>query len=731
MPDKIREWTLHEEIGRGGMGVVYRATHDILKGEWAVKVMLPQFADDEDYRRRFLSESTVLAGLRHPNIISIQTPFQEAGRLYLPMEYLTGQALSDMLNADKGPWQSLRVMDVVRQAAEGLAHVHGREPPILHHDIKPENIQIMADGLVKIFDFGLARPVDDAGATLTGNAIGTPDYMAPELLSGKRPSTRSDVFALGVVTYRLLAGRLPWDLSREMAPLSRIMALLEAHRKGLPDVRQFAPHADPRLADLTMRAIARDSDTRPVDGAEFLALLDGRVASGSREAAVSPARERPAEQPVLEGLDSGPVAWGIGTEADDSDLDVDFDSPMIPKDDDFGHRGGVIRTAGYRGQRRGIGAGVGIILVGLVLCVGALAAWMLAGDSDGRMPLVDRFNAVLAAITGDIGGVTDVADARAPGGDAGAEGDGVAPAVGKGEASAIPPAPGGQPAVDAEVAEDVGQSALSRGENNAKLAGIEWMRVEGGDFVMGQGAPDAAAQPAHAVRVGPFDMSRTEITVAQYHMCVVDGACTPPYWVGCRGYSRSVKGRTGKIRNYEQVELKLVPEEFRQDTNPVVCVDWEQANAFANWVGARLPSEAEWEFAARGHGGMFPWGDANPTCRNTVMGMAGGTGSEGETWGCGRESTWQVCSKKPGNTKSGLCDMAGNAMEWVADSWFENYADAPADGRARVVGGTDRRVCRGGAWYSFQRGVRSVFRVGHEPATRDIGIGFRVARTFH
>ena len=113
------------------------------------------------------------------------------------------------------------------------------------------------------------------------------------------------------------------------------------------------------------------------------------------------------------------------------------------------------------------------------------------------------------------------------------------------------------------------------------------------------------------------------------------------------------------------------------------------------------------------------------------MGMSGGNGTEGETWGSGRESTWPVCSKKGGNTKSGLCDMAGNVMEWVADSWFEDYVDAPPDGRAREIGGTTRRVCRGGAWYSFQRGVRSVFRVGHEPATRDIGIGFRVARAVY
>lgn len=742
MSEKIREWTLHQEMGRGGMGVVWRATHDILKGEWAVKVMLDHLAHDEEYRRRFLSESTVLASLRHVNIISIQTPFQEDGRLYLPMELLTGLSLGEALNAEPGPWAGHRATDIIRQVAAGLAYVHGQAPPVLHRDIKPENIQLMTGGLVKIFDFGLARPVDDAAATLTGNAIGTPDFMAPELLAGKRATTQSDVFSLGVVMYRLLAGRLPWDIPKGTPPLSRVVALVEAHRAGLPDVRDFAPHVSPSLADLTMRAVARDPASRPVNGGEFLSMLDGQKAVLTADDDVL----------LVEGVDVDPVtfSWGLGSGTGGHNLEIDGDSPAIPRRHaDIGHVEPVFGVAGYGRRSSRVGVGVAIMIVGLILCAAGFAAWWLARDWAGLPGAIQK---VEAALTGDRGpgaGNRVASDALSVSADTG-RGSGHG-AVTAGGGIAVVPAgsakdvdevrdsgaasadahsadiPGPGMGDGARAVDEAAALAAARAEEHSVLAGMAWVRIGSGVFVMGQGAEDDFARPARDVAVPGFEVARHEVTVDQYQKCVEAGVCTAPHWRDCYGYSREATGRTGKIRNYAEKMLGLIPDAFRQADHPVVCVDWDQANQFARWVGGRLPSEAEWEFAARGAGGAYPWGDAAPSCRFAVMG-AYGTGPTGDTWGCGREATWPVCSKKAGNTSAGLCDMAGNAMEWVRDAYVSGYDGAPSNGTAREGTAGDQRVCRGGAWYSYSRGVRAIFRGGHNPAAPNIGIGFRPVR---
>ncbi|HQC44850.1 MAG TPA: formylglycine-generating enzyme family protein, partial [Myxococcota bacterium] len=146
------------------------------------------------------------------------------------------------------------------------------------------------------------------------------------------------------------------------------------------------------------------------------------------------------------------------------------------------------------------------------------------------------------------------------------------------------------------------------------------------------------SRPVHRVTVPTFEMSKTQVTVDQYIACVNVGACTEP---DTEDYCNWIKSDRG--------------------SHPVNCVSWNQAQAFARWAGGRLPSEAEWEYAARsgGRDWKYPWGDEEATCERAVI-------SEGGN-GCGRGSTWPVCSKPSGNTTHGLCDMAGNVWEWVQD----------------------------------------------------------------
>jgi formylglycine-generating enzyme required for sulfatase activity len=234
------------------------------------------------------------------------------------------------------------------------------------------------------------------------------------------------------------------------------------------------------------------------------------------------------------------------------------------------------------------------------------------------------------------------------------------------------------------------KSAARAGEG---AAGVEWVQIPGGKFWMGSHVGDET--PAHGVMVKAFQMARTLVTNKQYRACVYAGACTAPDDCG---------------------------DSFKGDDQPVVGVDWNQAKAFSEWVGGRLPSEAEWEYAARSAGryAKYPWGDAEATCERAVIDQGGN--------GCGRGGTWPVCSKAAGNTEQGLCDMAGNAWEWVQDWYHDSYNGAPSDGSAWEAPVGSNRVFRGGSWYRDASLARATHRDYDVPGVRRAGISFRPVR---
>ena len=233
------------------------------------------------------------------------------------------------------------------------------------------------------------------------------------------------------------------------------------------------------------------------------------------------------------------------------------------------------------------------------------------------------------------------------------------------------------------------------------LGGTEWVRIEGGSFEMGSNTGRPHEKPVHTVQVPSFSISKTEVTVAQYRACVEAGACKTP--------------KTDSWCNWGKDD---------RDTHPVNCVIWHDAKAFAKWTGAHLPTEAEWEYAARSGGKKqaYPWGNEEATCDRAVIDDDGY--DKGRDGGCGRDSTWPVCSKPKGNTAQGVCDMAGNVWEWVEDGYQRSYKDAPTDGSAHPSG--TLRVLRGGGCVSPAGFARSAYRSGHGPWDRSRSIGFRL-----
>lgn len=257
-----------------------------------------------------------------------------------------------------------------------------------------------------------------------------------------------------------------------------------------------------------------------------------------------------------------------------------------------------------------------------------------------------------------------------------------------------------------------------------RRAGIEWVRIEGGTFMMGNaeqlqaqtGMPHSGndnERPVHEVTVADFEIARTLVTFKQYEACVRAGACTPAH--ADDGQCRADEHHRGP---------RKLAEVFRGPNHPVVCVTREQARTFARWAGGRLPSEAEWEFAARSRGKVraYPWGDEPPTCERAVM--------KDLYAGCNRHATWPVCSRPRGNTEQGLCDMTGEVWEWMEDDYHPTYDGAPADGRpwkgSTPAGGT----LRGCPYYFASNFLRLSYR-DHYGGGTDAGdsMGFRPVRS--
>jgi len=241
-------------LGAGGMGEVYRARDTRLERDAAVKVLRPALASQPDFHKRLLREARAVAALNHPGVAMIYEAGESLDRLYLAMEYVAGRTLKQELAS--GPVSTSRLIDYSLQIAGALDHAHARG--IIHRDIKPGNVMVTPDGVVKVLDFGLAKetsPSDETATNLTtpGMVVGTLHYCPPEVLAGRPATVRSDLYSLGVLMYELACGRLPFDGFQGPALISAVIA-----GEAAP-LRQ----RNPALPEALLRVIARAMSPRP------------------------------------------------------------------------------------------------------------------------------------------------------------------------------------------------------------------------------------------------------------------------------------------------------------------------------------------------------------------------------------------------------------------------------------------------------------------------------------
>jgi serine/threonine protein kinase len=289
----LGNYQIVEELGRGGMAVVYRAYQPSLNRYVAIKVLPPQLAFDRQFVERFLREARAAAGLSHPNIVVVHDVGEQDGLYYIVMEYLAGRTLKEVIE-QVGRLPLGRVAHILEQVAGALDYAHQRG--FIHRDVKPANIFVGENDRVTLTDFGIAKAASEAEQlTRTGMLVGTPEYMSPEQAEGGTVDHRTDLYALGIVLYQMLTGQVPF---KGNTPHSTLYAVVN---QPPPPPRQINPALPPAVEAVVLKAVAKRPDQRFQRGAEMAGALKAAVAG--RTPPVQPPHR---EAPVRRG---SPLVW--------------------------------------------------------------------------------------------------------------------------------------------------------------------------------------------------------------------------------------------------------------------------------------------------------------------------------------------------------------------------------------------------------------------------------------
>ena len=210
----IGEYKIIEKVGQGGMGEVYKAEHLKLGQTVAIKMLSPEYSENESMRRRFLNEARIQAKFTHPNVVNIHNFFETNNRTYLVMEFVKGETLDDVLRR-RGILQIEEALDISYEVINALAFMHSKG--VIHRDIKPSNIMFTEDGKVKVTDFGIAKSLNENTRHTKTGVVGSIDYISPEQILGEKTTVATDIYSLGITLYKMLTGRSPFKGTTDYA----------------------------------------------------------------------------------------------------------------------------------------------------------------------------------------------------------------------------------------------------------------------------------------------------------------------------------------------------------------------------------------------------------------------------------------------------------------------------------------------------------------------------------
>ena len=298
-PPRLQDrYRLVEQLGKGGMGLVFRARDERLDRDVAIKFVAPERVSGADASARFLREARAIARLSHPNIMTLHDVGQEGGWHYLVLEHIAGKNLYALMIERGGPLPAPEALLAFRGALKALAYAHAQG--IVHRDIKPENIMVTPDGQVKVTDFGLALAQGDVRLTQEGLIVGSVLYLAPELARGQPADGRSDLYAIGAVLYELLTGQPPFTGDDPLAILNQILL------SPVTPPRRLDPNLSPTVEALILKLLSKDPADRCASAEEALATLPDSVeAESATTTPAEPLAPDRASRSLLEGIVRG------------------------------------------------------------------------------------------------------------------------------------------------------------------------------------------------------------------------------------------------------------------------------------------------------------------------------------------------------------------------------------------------------------------------------------------
>ncbi len=663
------------KLAQGGMGAVYVAEQIATGRERALKLMHPGLVSSRELRDKFTLEARVGAKIASEHVVEVVSAGVDptSGAPWLAMELLTGEDLATAIKRrGAAGWSAPETAAILAQICHALGAAH--KAGIVHRDLKPENVflaesrRAQESYTVKVLDFGIAKVLEAARGSNTG-AIGSPLWMAPEQTERNADiSPATDVWALALVAFTLLTGRSFW-LSAEQNEMALSSFLREL-------VLDPIPKASERAAQLGItNSLPPGFDEWFARGLErdrslrYANAIEAYAAFCEKLGiATQLSGTGPVKMPVMPASITGPV------QPSSDRVRVASGGHGLPESQTGNDRLASARTLphasqGEDGEDDGAQSAVPV--------QGPSPKWMALGGIAGAIAVA------IGAIVIMRGG----ADARGAGGTSGSADD-----AGAGGATGMPFCPKGM------------------------------ARVAGADVTIGSDDGPKEEQPAHTVKMPAFCIDVTEVTAAEYKDCVDKKGCPGGHaqaeW---SGISREDRATWSAFCNEARPN--------RSD-HPMNCVSFDDAAAFCRWAGKKLPSEEQWEYAARSTDNRaYPWGHDPPSPQRVNAcdeGCAKAARRQNDTiarrlMGDDRyESTSPTGAFPEGVSASGAFDMAGNVAEWV---------DAPYCNYGQNTCGTAARVIRGGSWTSeLEADLRTTARFKASPTARQPDVGFRCAK---
>jgi serine/threonine-protein kinase len=677
-------------LGQGGFGAVYRAWDLNLHVPCAVKENL----DTSDIaQRQFEHEATILATLHHPSLPRVTDHFFIQGQgQYLVMDFIQGNNLEEILSQNGAPFTPEQAINWIGQICDALNYLHTQQPPIIHRDIKPANIKVTPDGRAVLVDFGIAKVYDPHLKTTAGARAVTPGYSPPEQYGFGKTDPRSDVYALGATLYKALTLQDPPE------------SVERAIGTQLTNPSQLNPVIPPWLEKVILHAM------QPVPTGRFQSAVELKNALHTQDLLVSTPTVPPTSPP------------GFGPQPPES-----VAIPPIKKNFSpwlwFGLAGLLV-----------VAVVVVVWAIGLVTSANTQhaeqTAFALARANTRTAQAIEESTTEAAASEGSPEPDLQTTTAHPP------------PEI----TQPLPPdlvSPTFTPILPSHTPTTITPTFTPAPTYTATPAalqpfitdayGVPMALVPAGSFLMG-GDPDVGyqaclelytnntsdcarrmfedADTVHTVTLNSYYIDLYEVTNQRYAECVAAGACSPPE----RTISKTHSDYYGSP-SYGNF--------------PVLYTTWSQAQSYCAWRGGRLPTEAEWERAARGDDGrIYPWGnsfngsllnfcDANcPSLDDTIDWF-------NPLYNDGYADTSPVGAYSNNNHPFNLYDLGGNVWEWVSDWYARDYYDvSPADNPTGPSTG-DYRVVRGGSIANTGYVTITYYRDTSEPAGSFWNVGFR------